>query len=30
VDGRAVVLYTDVPDGMSGVIDPTAIKIKSH
>ncbi|CAN5295489.1 hypothetical protein BH09GEM1_BH09GEM1_03430 [soil metagenome] len=27
VNGRAVVIYSDLPDGMSGVIDPAAIKV---
>jgi hypothetical protein len=27
VDGRAVVFYSDLPEGMSGVIDPAAIKL---
>jgi hypothetical protein len=27
INGRAVVIYSDMPDGMSGVIDPAAIKV---
>ena len=27
ISGRAVIVYSDQPDGMSGVIDPTAIKL---
>ena len=27
ISGRAVVIYSDLPDGMSGVIDPGAIRI---
>ena len=27
INGRAVVIYSDLPDGMSGVIDPAAIKV---
>ena len=27
ISGRAVVIYSDLPDGMSGVIDPAAIKV---
>ena len=27
ISGRAVVIYSDLPDGMSGVIDPSAIKV---
>ena len=27
IAGRAVVLYSDLPDGMSGVIDPKEIKV---
>jgi hypothetical protein len=27
IGGRAVVIYSDLPDGMSGVIDPAAIKV---
>jgi len=27
INGRAVVIYTDMPDGLSGVIDPGAIKL---
>ncbi len=27
INGRAVVIYSDFPDGMSGVIDPAAIRI---
>jgi hypothetical protein len=30
INGRAVVVYTDLPDGMSGVIDPSAIKLDPH
>ncbi|HEY5441544.1 MAG TPA: hypothetical protein VIJ90_09725, partial [Gemmatimonadaceae bacterium] len=30
INGRAVVLYSDLPDGMSGVIDPAAIKVDPH
>jgi hypothetical protein len=30
INGRAVVIYSDLPDGMSGVIDPTAIKVDPH
>ncbi|MES2176883.1 MAG: hypothetical protein V4550_03375 [Gemmatimonadota bacterium] len=29
VDGRAIVIYTDLPDGMANVIDPAGIKLKS-
>ena len=27
INGRAVVIYSDLPEGMSGVIDPAAIKV---
>ena len=27
INGRAVVIYSDLPDGMSGVIDPAAIRV---
>jgi hypothetical protein len=27
MSGRALVVYADLPDGMSGVIDPAAIKV---
>jgi hypothetical protein len=27
ISGRAVVVYSDLPDGMSGVIDPAAIRV---
>jgi hypothetical protein len=27
IAGRALVIYTDVPEGMSGVLDPSAIKL---
>jgi hypothetical protein len=27
INGRPVVIYSDLPDGMSGVIDPAAIKV---
>ena len=27
INGRAVVIYSDLPNGMSGVIDPAAIKV---
>ena len=27
ISGRAVIVYSDQPDGMSGVIDPAAIKL---
>ena len=27
INGRAVVIYSDLPDGMTGVIDPAAIKV---
>jgi hypothetical protein len=30
INGRAVVIYSDLPNGMSGVIDPTAIKVDPH
>ncbi|MEO8620878.1 MAG: hypothetical protein ABI625_07425 [bacterium] len=30
IGGRAVVIYSDLPDGMSGVIDPNAIKVGPH
>ena len=30
INGRAVVLYSDLPDGMAGVIDPAAIKVDPH
>jgi hypothetical protein len=30
INGRAVVIYSDLPDGMSGVIDPAAIKVDPH
>jgi hypothetical protein len=30
INGRAVVIYSDLPDGMSGVIDPAAIKLDPH
>ncbi|MEP6729260.1 MAG: hypothetical protein ABJE10_01415 [bacterium] len=30
INGRAVVIYTDLPDGMSGIIDPGAIKVDQH
>ncbi len=30
MSGRAMVLYTDMPDGLSGVIDPAAIKVIPH
>jgi hypothetical protein len=30
INGRAVVIYSDYPDGMSGVIDPAAIKLDPH
>jgi hypothetical protein len=30
INGRAVVVYTYLPDGMSGVIDPAAIKLDPH
>ncbi|MEO5817603.1 MAG: hypothetical protein ABIT20_20210 [Gemmatimonadaceae bacterium] len=30
INGRAVVIYTDYPDGMSGVIDPAAITLDPH
>jgi hypothetical protein len=30
IGGRAVVVYSDLPAGMSGVIDPNAIKLDPH
>ncbi|MEO8334199.1 MAG: hypothetical protein ABI664_04460 [bacterium] len=30
INGHAVVIYTDLPDGMSGVLDPSAIKLDPH
>ncbi len=30
INGRAVVIYSDLPDGMSGVIDPAAITVDPH
>ncbi|MDQ2665430.1 MAG: hypothetical protein M3Z05_05410 [Gemmatimonadota bacterium] len=30
ISGRAVVIYSDLPDGMSGIIDPAAIKVDPH
>ncbi|MDB4912560.1 MAG: hypothetical protein JWM95_204 [Gemmatimonadetes bacterium] len=30
IAGRALVIYSDLPDGMSGVIDPAAIKLDQH
>ena len=30
IAGRAVIVYTDLPDGTSGVIDPTQIKLDPH